>query len=552
MLPLCAQTSGSAPSGSQPETAAQVFKKARKLEKKGQVVDAYLLYAQASAMDPSNPRYRAYAQAIQSQAVMEAKPDKTAAAAPPVSADAAADAAPADATPADATVAQAADLPKDEVAEESAVGQITDADIDEARKPQPPRELKAASGKQSFDLRENAKSLFERVTKAYKLDVVFDGDFQPGPPVRFHVEDMDYRNALHALEAATNTFIVPISEKVILVAKDTTQKRQEIEPTVCVTVPLPTTVALQEAQELTRNVQQMFDIQKMLLDSARRLVLIRDRISRVYPAQMLFEQLITYSGQVRIEVEFMGVDKSRSLDYGLQLQNVFNFTPLTNPNTKLSALYRFLGGTTFIGVGITNAQIFASTNKSWASTLMRTEIVSLDGKPATLHIGDKYPVITAGYYGSGAGGNTGGNQFTPPPTFQFEDLGVVVKITPFINGENEITLDVEAEYKVLTGTVTNGIPVIANRKFQSKVRLKDGEWAIMAGLVSANRSRNISGIAGVSSLPIFGPLLRENHNQDSNDEVLLVIKPEIVGLPPADLGVKPLWVGTETKPLSQL
>jgi type II secretory pathway component GspD/PulD (secretin) len=267
---------------------------------------------------------------------------------------------------------------------------------------------------------------------------------------------------------------------------------------------------------------------------------------------MLFQQLIAYSGQVRMEVEFVGVDKSHSLQYGIQLQNVFNFSPLTNPNAGLSALVRFLGSKTFIGVGITNAQLFASVTKSSANTLMRTEILSLDGKPATLHIGDKYPVITAGYYGSGPGGNTGGNQYTPPPTFQFEDLGVVIKLTPFINGENEITLDVEAEYKVLTGTVTNGIPVIANRKFQSKVRLKDGEWAVMAGLVTVNRSRNVSGFPGVSSLPVLGPLLSQTQTQDSSDEVLLVIKPEIVGLPPADLGVRPLWVGTETKPLSQL
>lgn len=513
------------------ETASQVFKRARKLEKKGRVVDAYLLYAQASAMDPANARYRAYAQAVQSRALMEAKPEPA---------------------PAPEPSAPAAISLPEEPSGEPAFGTITDADLEEARKPQPPRELKAAPGNRSFDVRENARSLYERVTKAFQLDVVFDGDFQPGAPIRFHVDEMDYRNALHALEAATGTFIVPVGEKLILVVKDTPQKRQEVEPTVCVTVPIPHTVALQEAQELTRNVQQTFDIQKMLLDSARRLVLIRDRISRVYPAQMVFEQLIAFSGQVRIEVEFVGVDTTRSIDYGLQLQNVFHFTPLTNPNVKMSALYRFLGGSTFIGVGIANAQLFASMAKSWATTLMRTEVLSLDGKPATIHIGDKYPVITAGYYGTGPGGDTGGNQYTPPPTFEFEDLGVVVKVTPFIHGENEITLDVEAEYKVLTGTVTNGIPVIANRKFQSKIRLKDGEWALMAGLVTGNRSRNWSGIAGVSTLPVFGPFLRENHNQDSSDQVLLVIKPEIVGLPPADLGVKPLWVGSETRPLSHL
>ena len=53
--------------------------------------------------------------------------------------------------------------------------------MEDARKPQPPFELKAAPIHRDFDLRADARSLFEQVAKQYGLDVVFDGDYQPGP-----------------------------------------------------------------------------------------------------------------------------------------------------------------------------------------------------------------------------------------------------------------------------------------------------------------------------------------------------------------------------------
>ncbi|MEO8661696.1 MAG: type II and III secretion system protein, partial [Bryobacteraceae bacterium] len=353
----------------------------------------------------------------------------------------------------------------------------------------------------------------------------------------------------HSLEAATGTFVIPISEKLIMAAKDTPQKRQELEPTVAVVIAVPNTVAIQEAQELVRTVQQTFDIQKMMLDSEQRLLLVRDRLSKVYPAEKVLEQLIVYSGQVHVDVEFVAVNKRASYTYGLRLQQIFNLYPIINKNPT-SYLARLLGGAASIGLVIADSGIFASMSKSDARTILQTEVTSLDGKAATIHIGDKYPIISSGYYG--AGSTSGGNQYTPPPTFNFEDLGVVVKLTPFIHGTDDITVEVEAEYKVLTGAVTDGIPVIANRKIQSRVRLADGQSGVIAGLITSSRSRGWNGLAGVASLPVVGPFLRENTRDRDDEEVIMVIKPTLVGLPPGELGMKPVWVGSETRPLSWL
>lgn len=514
------------------DSAADLASKARKARKNGDFAKAYLLYSQAAALGGSDPKYWAQAQALRRQAILQ--PNS------PIALPTAGGVADVSGTESEADL-------------DAAGGALTDADVQEARKPQPPRELDATPGLKSFSFKEKNKALFEKVARTYGLDVVFDGDYVEGPVIRFQLEGVDYRTALHALEAATGSFIVPIGNRLMLVVKDTPQKRVEVEPNAAVTLAVPNTVAIQEAQELVRGVQQAFDIRRMILDSARRLVFIRDRMSKVYPAEKLLERLIVYSGQVHVEVEFISFNKRATASYGLSLQTLFPLVNFWNsPPDLTSGFTKFItfgGGKTFFGIGVADSQVFARMTKSTGSSILSAEVLSVEGKPATIHIGDKYPVITASY----SGGDTSDvKAYTIAPNVSFEDLGVVVKVTPFLHGADGVTLEVEAEYKVLTGAVTNGIPVIATRKFQSRLRLKQGQWGVMAGLVNNTQSRTFSGLYGVSTLPLIGPFLRENTRSDDAGEVLMVIKPHLIGHPPEDLGAAPVWVGSETRPLTQL
>ena len=82
------------------------------------------------------------------------------------------------------------------------------------------------------------------------------------------------------------------------------------------------------------------------------------------------------------------------------------------------------------------------------------------------------------------------DQLFLPPTFNFEDLGLVLQFTPHVHGAGEVTLELDTELKALTGQSVDEIPVIANRKLQSVVRLRPGEWAVIAGLLNSLASQN--------------------------------------------------------------
>jgi Flp pilus assembly secretin CpaC len=510
------------------KSAEQLYKEGQQAERSGEVVRAYLLYSQASGKDPAEPKYWLRSQTLRTRAVTVAKP-----------------------RPRPVAFTAAGTQPELEV---GAAGEITEDDLAEARQPQPPMELKASPERKDLDFRGDSRLLFERVAKSYGLDAVFDGDYQPVAPFRFRLDHADYREALNALQAATASFVIPVSGRVFLVAKDNTQKRADLEPTVTVVEELAAPVTIQEAQEAARAVQQALAIMRLTVDTQRRLVLFRDRVSRVRPAQRLFLQMMRYPALVSIEVEFLELTRAAETSYGLSLQTMF---PLVNfgdwfhskPSVP-SGFTKFLtfgGGKTLFGIGVTDAKMFARMSRSLGRALLRTEMRATDGQAASVHVGDKYPIMTGGFLG-----DISGETSTFPPQFNFEDLGLVLKVTPKVHGMEEVTLDFEAEFKVLTGESFNNIPVISNRKMTSQIRLRTGEWAVVAGMLVAQETRSVTGPAGLSQVPGLGRLFREHTRSDDERQILLVLKPALLSLPPNQLPTQAVWTGSENRPPAPL
>ncbi len=514
------------------ESAADLYYAGRKAEKEGAFSRAYLLYSQAYALDPGNRQYWARCQALRTRAILESR---------------------------SAPLPDSLTSTEIEEAAPTTPSTISDSELAEAKKLLPPKELNLSPALQDFDLKATPRDIFEKVAKQCGVDVVFDGAYPASaPPLAFRLAGVSCRDALRAVEAVTGSFIAPANERMFLAVQDTPQKRTEVDPVMALIVPIPDPVSVQEAQELGRAVQQAMEIPKFAIDTQRRLVLIRDRVSKVHAAQALFQQLLYGKAQVVIDLEFLEVSESSSLSYGLNLQTKFPLAYLggflRSPSSIPSGftnLLTFGGGMTLFGLGITNAELFASMSKNSSQILLQTEIRSVEGMPATLHIGDKYPVITSIY--SIETGSTTGQSYTPPPTFTFEDLGLILKVTPKVHGATDISLGIESEFKVLTGKALNGIPIISNRKLASTVRVRDGQWAIVSGLLNDTDSRGFTGLYGLATMPGLGPLMRQNTRDSNKSQILLVIRPRIVNLPIDEMiPTRGFWVGSETRPLSSL
>lgn len=433
------------------------------------------------------------------------------------------------------------------------VTSISDGDLAAARQWAPPMRLKPfTGGNRSFHLRGDVKTLYADVAREFGYQAVLDHDLNNGPSttLRFDIDNENYEDALHMLEAATNTFIVPISETVLFAATDSQQKRREYEPAAEEAFLIPQRSTVQEAQELLQAVMQSLEIRQAVLDPVKRMMIVRGPYSRVRVAGAILQQLLGYKPQVEIEIELITFDKSKSRSWGLGLMttsNLVNFgtspsSGVTWENTSsISNFLTFGGGTTFLGIGFTGATLFANATEGEATSLMRSSITVVDGQAATFHVGDKYPIPSQQFSGVTPG-------IGAIPSVNFEDLGVVLKITPAIHSIDEVSLDMDAEFKALGTTTSNGIPSITDKKLEAKVRVNTADWVVVAGLISRSDAITLGGIPGLSTLPVIGGFFRSNTKMTDFSEALILIKTHVLSMPPADSKVtRDLWVGSDTR-----
>ena len=388
--------------------------------------------------------------------------------------------------------------------------------------------------------------MFETVLAAYGISVEFEQDYASPPPFRFQTGEMNFQEAVRGLETAANSLVLPLTATSALVVRDTPQRRNDSMPVVTISIPIPERMAVQEAQEIMQAAQQILELKHVALDAGKRLVTIREIPSKVQAAQALFSDLSRLRAQVEVEVELVSVDKNSSLALGLSLptsSSIIDFGRVLGNAPKVAAnIATFGGGASLIGLGIGDAAALATLTKSKQTQTLTSRVITVDGQAGAVTIGDRYPFITSGYYG----GTTSGGSVRPPPTISFEDLGLTLKVTPTVHEKGEMSLEIEAAFKVLAGQAVNEIPVVANRKYQGKVRLGDGQWAVVAGLTKLNESVTSGGM----SIPGLSSLFRNRTVNRASGETLILIKPRLINLPPWEVPTHSIWYGSESRPLS--
>ena len=499
--------------------AARLVRQAHKLENSGQIVRAYLLLAEAAAREPQNPTYRANRDALAPAAklLMQAK------------------------------VEPAADISSDiQTAEEEAahpeppIQRLSPDEIEAAHALAPLPQVQARTGTQDFDLRADAKSLATQVSAAYGVHVLINADVKAESPIHFELQGADFRSALEAVTAATHTFVFPVSSKTLYFAPDTEAKRDELEPTIVLTFRLQEALTEKDLIEAINAVRGLLKLRTIGWDSYNRTVLIRDRATRARVARGILESLLLPRAQFSLEVEFLAADTDRNYQYGLNLQNVFQFIDFGRVGGFQSLLpaavgptqfLTFGGGATLFGVGVAEATAFATYTNSASRSLYDATVAVGDRQTVNFHIGDKYPIPTSLYTGFSAGTSS---IYNPAPQITLEDLGLILKIVPHVNGGGEIVLDVEADYKALGSLVINSVPSVAERAFKGTVNLREGQWAILAGMDASSKSTTRSGVAGLGRIPGLSEVFNQTTRDTQTSNTLLVIKPTLTRLPVTD------------------
>jgi len=121
------------------------------------------------------------------------------------------------------------------------------------------------------------------------------------------------------------------------------------------------------------------------------------------------------------------------------------------------------------------------------------------------------------------------------PSAEYEDLGLKVKATPRLHGDDEVTLQLQFDIKSLTGSSINGIPILSNRNIEQTIRLRENETSVLSGILQSNKITTSSGLPWISTEPGIGLLTGEDTTNDQESELLILVTPRALRAPPHEV-----------------
>ncbi len=265
----------------------------------------------------------------------------------------------------------------------------------------------------------------------------------------------------------------------------------------------------------------------------------RSLIDPVALAQAGIVNLMRVPGeqQVMLRVTVAEVNRSAARSLGL------NFTAIQNNNLFSNTTGTVAGNVrALLDGGNLSLRIEALRRLSLSRTLAEPNLVAINGQPANFQAGGQFPipVISSG----GAGTNLQGVQFVP--------FGVQLRFIPIIQDRDVIRLQINADISTrdeALGTSIGGagggtaVPGLNSRNFSSTVELRSGQTLAVAGLLQTNFGASSDRVPWFGDLPIVGPLTGANRTSAAEQELVILVTPELVA--PVDACATPRLPGDD-------
>jgi general secretion pathway protein D len=425
-----------------------------------------------------------------------------------------------------------------------------------------------------------SKRVYETLSKLAGINVVFDPDYdnQGGNTiVSVELNNVTLMDALEILALRTKSYWKPLNANTILVTTDNPTKRKTFEDQIIKTIYLSNSLASTDLVETVNNLRTLLNFRYIVPSNYLNAIIIRDTPDKVAIAERIIQSIDKGKPEVLIDVVVMEIDRNKVRDLGITplygtssgvgTTATFNnyltggATPTTTSSTSASTgtttgtttttstvpinLLGHLAGGSF-SVVIPSAQAQALLSDTSAKILTKPQLRAADGKVAKIRIGQKVPISTGSFTPFTGGGATAGNIFSQ---FQYQDIGVNLDVTPKVHLDREITLEIKVEISSIAGQSNFGgllQPIFNSRSVEHQITLKEGEANVLAGIIQDSDTKVVSGVPGLSQIPIIRFLFSNEHMERNQQEFIIIMTPHIVRLPQFDdVNLQGLYMGTD-------
>ena len=210
---------------------------------------------------------------------------------------------------------------------------------------------------------------------------------------------------------------------------------------------------------------------------------------------------------------------------GGQFLNPGSFAAAAGSN----AVSGLTGGLNYLGSinGDLDITLTALAGSSRAKILQCPEIQTSHNEPAQLFVGESRPYPSGSYYG---GGSFGGYS-----SIQAVNIGVTLEVTPLINPDGLVVMDIHATIESANGSVTianvGDVPVTSRKEAAAKVSVRDRDTIILGGLIETSKQKSNSGVPFLKDIPMLGYLFRSSTDSEVRNELIVLIRPTVLPTP---------------------
>ena len=272
------------------------------------------------------------------------------------------------------------------------------------------------------------------------------------------------------------------------------------------------------------------------LVSVERAAAIAGAVGKV--VNLLYVDVPPTDSQILLKVRFATVDRNNTTELGLNLISTgatntigrvttgqfsppaVTAQPGQSPTVTLSDALNFFLFRPDLNLGAT---IKALETRGLFEVLAEPNVLAINGRQASFLAGGEFPYPIL----QGGGGGIG------TVTVAFREFGVRINFLPVITPRGTIRLEVAPEVSALdftAGLTIQGytIPGLTTRRVQTEIELEAGQSFAIGGLLDRRLTETIEKVPLLSSVPLLGKLFQSRSINKQNNELLVIVTPEIV------------------------
>ena len=460
----------------------------------------------------------------------------------------------------------------------ASLDQTIRARIEAARPPPPIEAMRAQAQRETvpplldpasrdplvLDFRETSlQDLIDFIGDATGINVSYDEQFQDRE-VTIRIDGLTLEEALDHVLSINQSFYKVLNPRAIIVVPETPQKRAQYAEQVIRTF----YVSHADVQELSQLLSQIVRAPQMAVQPAVIPNTVANTITVRATTEVaaIIEQVIAANdkplAEVIIDVTILEVNRERARRYGLNLSDYALggiFSPESAPPSdpvapsgvgspapfNLNTISRGVSTADFY-LGVPAAVVRFLETDSHTKLVAKPQLRGQEGATMTLELGEDIPVPATAFTAIAAGGAA----VNPLTSFNYRAVGINVTMTPRVTYENEIILDLSVENSTLGANIDvagTSMPTFGSRSVETRLRLRDGESNLLAGLLREDDRTTLRGFPGMTKVPILRKLFGDTDETVRTTDIVMLLTPRIVrGHELTQRDISPIHIGTQT------